>query len=316
MSFRIVFYGTPDFAVATLQALVENQYNILAVVTAPDKPAGRGFQMQSSEVKKFAEKNNIPVLQPINLKSTEFFEVLKKLNPDLQIVVAFRMLPQHIWSFPQYGTFNLHASLLPQYRGAAPIHWAVIHGEKITGVTTFFLNEKIDEGNIILQKEVVITENETTGDVYIKLMNVGAGLVIETLKKFETGDFSSIKQDFSLQNFKLAPKLTKENTKILWNSSSQDIYNFVRGLNPYPVAWTVLKNNSEQISCKIYSVTFEKQHHNVPFGKIITDNKKYLKVSCLDGYVYINELQLQAKKRMKTEDFLRGFLFTDSFSFI
>ncbi|MDO9039139.1 MAG: methionyl-tRNA formyltransferase, partial [Lutibacter sp.] len=242
---RIVFMGTPDFAVATLDALVKAKFNVVGVITTPDKPAGRGQKIQQSPVKKYALAQNLTVLQPSNLKSEEFLNQLKSLHANLQIVVAFRMLPKAVWQLPEYGTFNLHASLLPNYRGAAPINWAIINGETKTGVSTFFIDEKIDTGNIILQEEVAIGDNETLGELHDKLMDIGSRLVVKTVQLIEKGTVATIKQPEIEE--KPAPKIFTETCKIDWDDSLSNIYNLIRGLNPFPAAWTTLINNNEEI---------------------------------------------------------------------
>ncbi len=302
---RIVYFGTPEFAVAGLKLLLENNYNIVGVVTAPDKPAGRGKKLKASDVKIFAQKNNLKILQPANLKSDEFINELKQLNADLQIVVAFRMLPEIVWNMPPMGTFNLHASLLPQYRGAAPINWAIINGEKETGVTSFFLQHEIDTGNIILQEKISISENDNAGTLHDKLMNLGAKIILDTVKLIESGNVKTIPQDkIETENLKKAPKIFKNDTKINWENNSEFVYNFIRGLSPYPTAWTKINNKI----LKIYSArkTSETNNSNKP-GNIITDKKTFLKIACKDYYLEILELQLEGKKRLKTPEFLMGF---------
>ena len=304
---RIVFMGTPDFATTILKHLVENEYNIVGVITAVDKPAGRGRKLNESAVKKYATSQNLTVLQPSNLKNESFQEELKSLNANLQIVVAFRMLPKTVWNMPEYGTFNLHASLLPEYRGAAPINWAIINGEKKTGVTTFFIDDKIDTGEIILQKECFIRENETVGELHDTLMYLGADLVIETLKLIETDTVQTIKQP-ELEE-KTAYKLFPKTCKIDWNDSLGNIYNKIRGLNPYPAAWTYINNNGVEYTAKLYKVSKELTQHTNPIGKII-HTKKTLKVSVTDGYLIIDEIKLSGKKKMNAQSLLNGFVFS------
>lgn len=303
---RIVFMGTPDFAVTILQHLIENNYNVVGVITAVDKPAGRGRKLNQSAVKKYTLTQNIPILQPKNLKSKTFQAELNKLNANLQIVVAFRMLPKVVWAMPKYGTFNLHASLLPEYRGAAPINWAIINGETKTGVTTFFIDDKIDTGEIILQKEVAIKSHETVGELHDTLMHLGADLVAETVDLISKGNVKTIKQP-ELEE-KPAPKLYPHNCKIDWSKSLDEIYNHVRGLNPYPAAWTTILNDKDEISAKIYDVSKEYDTHNYIEGKIVI-TKKVLKVSVKGGYLVINELKLSGKKKMDTKSLLNGFSF-------
>ncbi len=301
---RIVFMGTPDFAVATLDALLKANYNIVGVITAPDRPAGRGRKLRQSAVKAFALQQNLHILQPTNLKNAVFLETLKELNADLQIVVAFRMLPKVVWDMPKYGTFNLHASLLPDYRGAAPINWAIINGEKTSGVTTFFINEKIDTGAIILQKAVNITEKENVGELHDKLMKIGSGLVTKTVALID-GDKVHIKEQ-ELKEGKSAPKLNKDNCKINWNDPIQKIYDHIRGLSPYPVAWTTLNNNKEQIEVKIYEVEKILEPHTMEKGTIIS-SKKELMVAVEDGFLNILEIKLAGKRKMDVKSLLNGF---------
>ncbi|MEI6866457.1 methionyl-tRNA formyltransferase [Flavicella sp.] len=301
---KIIFMGTPDFAVAILARLLKEKYTIVGVITAPDKPAGRGRKLNESAVKKFATKNNLTVLQPTNLKSTLFLEELKYLQADLQIIVAFRMLPEAVWNMPILGTFNLHASLLPQYRGAAPINWAIINGETKTGVSTFFLDDKIDTGAIILQTETDITSDETVGVLHDKLMHSGSDLVIETLKLIEADNVTTTIQPEKAT--KSAYKIHTETCKINWNDSLDNIYNHIRGLNPYPAAWTNFINNGKESKLKLFDVKKEIIDHSHEIGKIISD-KKTLKVATKKGYLNILSLQLSGKKRMDTASLLNGF---------
>lgn len=304
---RILFMGTPDFAVASLEAILEEKMNVVGVVTAPDRPAGRGRKVQESAVKSFAVSKGLKVLQPTNLKSEEFQNELSALNPDVAVVVAFRMLPESVWKLPKFGTFNLHASLLPQYRGAAPINWAVINGEKRTGVTTFFIDEKIDTGNIILQKEVKIEHDETVGQLHDRLMEVGSRLVVKTLGQIARNKVETEKQKNS-EELKPAPKLNQENTKIDWNDSVDQIYNHIRGLNPYPAAWCWLENSTEELRVKIFGVSKIYQEHHAPNGHLsVQDNK--LKVAAGNGYILIKEIQLPGKRKMDTKSLLNGFSF-------
>ena len=298
---RILFMGTPEFAVPSLEILVENKFNVVAVITAPDKPQGRGQKLTPSPVKVFALKHNIPVLQPTNLKAPAFIEDLKTYQATLQVVVAFRMLPEAVWSMPVLGTFNLHASLLPQYRGAAPIHWAIINGEKETGVTTFFLKHEIDTGSIIFQEHEPIHEHDNAGLLYERLMKKGGQLVLKTVKAIEAGDYPTLPQPESGE-IKHAPKIFKETCEIHWNQPSETIRNFVRGLSPSPAAWAILNEKT----FKIYSVStvdFKKEGSNDP---IITDNKNYLYIKTSNGWISINELQPEGKRRMNILEFFRG----------
>lgn len=296
---RIVFMGTPEFAVATLAALVEAGYNIIGVITAPDKPKGRGRQVMTSAVKNYGLSKGLHILQPTNLKSAEFISELKQLNANLQIVVAFRMLPEVVWNMPLLGTFNLHGSLLPQYRGAAPINWVIINGEKETGVTTFFLQHKIDTGDIILQEKEPISTADNVGNLYERLMHLGAKTVVKTVKLIEANNVAPKKQK-ELKELQLAPKLFKETCKIDWKQPANKVYNFIRGLSPYPAAWCILNGNT----FKIYSS--EKSTSTLDASKLESDNKTFIKVGCSSGSILIKELQLQGKKRMGVEDFLRG----------
>lgn len=301
---RIIFMGTPEFAVASLDALIEAGCDIVAVVTAPDKPAGRGQKLNESAVKKYAIANNIKVLQPEKLKDPEFLQELQKLRADLQVVVAFRMLPEVVWNMPPKGTINLHGSLLPQYRGAAPINWAVINGEKESGVTTFLLQQQIDTGNILFTEKVSIPEDFTAGDLHDKLMNKGAGLLVKTVKAVESDKFSAQPQDHLLEGIELkhAPKIFKEDCKINWNNPVEQVYNLIRGLSPYPTAFTELNGKT----LKIFIATKEIATANTDPGSFSTDNKTYLKFACTNGYISVKDLQLEGKKRMGVEEFLRG----------
>ena len=301
---QIVFMGTPDFAVATLQALLKANFNIVGVITAPDKPAGRGRKLRQSAVKEYALQQNLNILQPENLKDTHFIETLKDLNANLQIVVAFRMLPKVVWSIPEFGTFNLHASLLPDYRGAAPINWAIINGEKTSGVTTFFINEKIDTGAIILQKVVEISDKENVGDLHDKLMEFGSSLVVETVNLISLNNFQVQEQE--LKKGKSAPKLNKDNCKINWNIPLGEVYNHIRGLNPYPAAWSTLLNKDEPIEVKIYNAEKIVESHPYEYGKVIS-NKKELKVAVPNGFLNILEIKLAGKRKMDVKSLLNGF---------
>ena len=300
---RIIFMGTPEFAVPSLEILIEHKFNVVAVVTAPDKPQGRGKKLVFSPVKESAIKHNIPILQPANLKETGFLHELKSYHANLQVVVAFRMLPEVVWAMPSLGTFNLHASLLPQYRGAAPIHWAIIKGERETGITTFFLQHEIDTGSIIYQEKEPIDENDNFGTVSYRLMIKGAQLVLKTVKSIQIGDCIAIPQP-SQVTAKHAPKIYKETCEIRWNQPSRDVRNFVRGLNPYPAAWCIFSGKTY----KIFVVSFwdkdiDGQHKP---GSINTDNKNYLCVKTQDGWVSVEELQPEGKRRMNIKEFLMG----------
>lgn len=305
---RIVFMGTPDFAVTILKKLVENNYNIVGVITAPDKPAGRGRKLNESAVKKYATSQGLHILQPTNLKSESFIQELSDLEANLQIVVAFRMLPTVVWKMPEFGTFNLHASLLPEYRGAAPINWAIMNGETKTGVTTFFIDDKIDTGEIILQKEVDIAPNEIVGELHDKLMYLGADLVVETVDLITSNAVKTYKQP-ELEK-KSAPKLFPHNCKIDWSKSLDEIYNHIRGLNPYPAAWTTIKNGEEEISAKIYGVSKQKETHDHEIGLIVT-SKKEIKVAVKDGYLVINEIKISGKKKLNAVSLLNGYSFAE-----
>jgi methionyl-tRNA formyltransferase len=303
---KIVFMGTPDFAVTILDTLLKEKYDIVGVITAPDKPAGRGRKLNESAVKKFATKNNLTTLQPTNLKEASFLKKLKSLEADLQIIVAFRMLPEAVWNMPKLGTFNLHASLLPDYRGAAPINWAIINGETKTGVSTFFLDDKIDTGAIILQKETTIASNETVGVLHDKLMHLGSDLVIDTLKLIETNKVTTTIQPEKIT--KSAYKIHTETCKINWDAPLNEIYNLVRGLNPYPAAWTSFTNSNKESKLKIFEVEKEFEMHSYEVGSIIAD-KKTVKVATKEGFLKILSLQLSGKKRMDTHSLLNGFTF-------
>lgn len=306
---RIVFMGTPDFAVASLKTLAESGYNIVGVITAPDKPAGRGQKLNESAVKQYAVSKGLRILQPEKLKNADFIDELKSLNADLQVVVAFRMLPEIVWNMPQLGTFNLHGSLLPQYRGAAPLNWAIINGEKETGVTTFLLDHEIDTGKILFREKIAITESDTVGDIHDRLMEIGARLVVKTIDSLAEGNFSSISQEELAVDTKLnhAPKIFKEDCKIDWSKTAIEIRNLIRGLSPYPSAWTELTDeNGNTIVLKIYFADFAEGDEVAP-GTIQSDGKNYLKIKTQDAWLTITDLQLAGKKRMKTEELLRGF---------
>jgi len=305
---RVVFLGTPDFAVATLDAIYNAHHEVVGVVTAPDKPAGRGLKMQSSEVKNYAEEKGIPVLQPVKLKDPEFIEALTQWNADIFVVVAFRMLPPQVYEIPPKGTFNVHASLLPQYRGAAPIHWAIMNGETQTGVTTFFLNHEIDCGDVILQRKTEIFLHETTGELYDRLKILGAELALETLSLIEKGDIMPLPQPQEhAADLKLAPKIHKEDTLIDWNDTAKNIINKIRGLSPYPGAVTFFtKNDKEKLFVKIFEATVlpEKSRHGA--GVMTTDDKTFLHISTKDFQISIDNLQVEGKKRVNTPIFLQG----------
>lgn len=297
--------GTPEFAVASLDALVNAGYNIIAVVTAPDKPAGRGLKMHESAVKQYAVAHHLPLLQPLKLKDPDFIQSLQKLNADLQIVVAFRMLPEVVWNMPPLGTINLHGSLLPQYRGAAPINWAVINGEKETGVTTFKLKHEIDTGNIFLQRSFSIGENETAGEVHDRMKIIGAELLVETVNGFNTNTLKEKSQDAFNEHMTLkhAPKIFTETCIIDWGRSTLDIHNLIRGLSPFPGALTKLDGKV----LKIYKSNTEHEQHQHPMGAVFTDGKNFLKFATSDGYIHVLDLQLEGKKKMSVTDFLRGY---------
>ncbi len=306
---RIVFMGTPEFAVASLRALVEGGYNVVGVVTTPDRPAGRGQKIHQSEVKMEALRLGLPILQPEKLKSEEFVEAMRALEPDLGIVIAFRMLPEIIWAMPKFGTFNLHASLLPEYRGAAPINHAIINGDKVSGVTTFLLNHEIDKGAIIGRLKVDIEAEDNVGTLYEKLMNIGTGLVLKSVEKIAAGDISPIEQaDIDESTLRPAPKIFKDDCIIDWKAQGEKIVNFVRGLSPYPAAWSHLySEDKEPTSMKIFEVSFTPNASSAEaVGTISSDNKSYIKVRCADGHITINSLQIAGKKRLATKDLLLG----------
>ena len=301
---RIVFMGTPDFAVASLKALLESDFDIVGVVTAPDKPAGRGQKIHESAVKKFASGNNLHVLQPEKLKSPEFLEELKSLNADVQIVVAFRMLPEVVWNMPPKGTINLHGSLLPQYRGAAPINRVIMNGEKQSGVTTFLLKQEIDTGDILFSENVNIDEDTTAGHLHDELMEIGAQLIVKTLRAIENGNYQEQAQDqlIKIEHLKHAPKLFKEDCLIDWNKTTQEVHNQIRGLSPFPTAYTIFQDKV----LKIFESKKDENLLSVAAGEYISDGKTYLKFATSDGAINILDVQLEGKKRMKIEDFLRG----------
>ncbi len=306
---RIVFMGTPDFAVATLKTLVEHQYNIVGVITAADKPAGRGRKLNESAVKHYAKTQDLNILQPTNLKSNDFIEELKSLEANLQIVVAFRMLPKVVWQMPTYGTFNLHASLLPNYRGAAPINWAIINGETKTGVSTFFIDEKIDTGEMILQEEITIDVSENTGSLHDKLMVIGSKLVLNTVELIEKGNVKTTPQ-IETKDIKTAYKLNKDNCKIDWNDSIDNIYNKIRGLSPYPAAWCTIINGEDKLDVKIYKAEKESCEHTHKIGSIIITKHK-LKIAVEKGYILVQEMKLPGKRNMDIKSLLNGYSFQD-----
>jgi methionyl-tRNA formyltransferase len=310
---RIVFMGTPDFAVASLKAVLEGGYEVVGVITSPDRPAGRGRKIRMSAVKEFSLDRGLNILQPANLKDPDFLDELRSLQADLQIVVAFRMLPEAVWKMPKLGTFNLHASLLPEYRGAAPINWAIINGESRTGVTTFFINHEIDKGALILQREVHIGDTESAGELHDKLMNIGSELVVETVRLIQSGKAHGTEQP--TLEFKPAPKLNKENCRIDWKMPMDKVYNHIRGLSPYPAAWTLLEHHGHQTECKIYKTTRLEAAHEEEAGKIRT-SKKEIRVAVKGGYLRIESLQLSGKRKMDAVSFLNGYQFETGDRFI
>lgn len=314
---KIIFYGTPEFAVPSLEALVTHGYNVVAVVTAADAPAGRGLKLRHSAVKDCALKHGLKVLQPEKLKSPDFLNEVQSLNADLQIVVAFRMMPFELWSMPHMGTFNLHSSLLPQYRGAAPINRAIMNGEKETGVTTFFLQQEIDTGKIIFQEKVCIGAEETATMLHDRLKQIGAQLVIKTVQTIIDEKVQAIEQSQLMQGeLKLAPKIFKDDCRIDWKASVNVIHNLIRGLSRYPTAFTMLHaTDSYEQMVKIYSAIAEHASHNLSAGSIVTDYRTYLKVATAEGFIIVTELQLAGKKSMRTDEFLRGFKMNEQFYF-
>ena len=307
---RIVFMGTPEFAVSSLEILIKSGFNVVAVITAPDKPAGRGQKIKQSAIKEFAIKQQIKILQPTNLKDSNFISELKALNADLQIVVAFRMLPEIIWDMPKLGTYNLHASLLPKYRGAAPINWAIINNEKETGVTTFKIKQAIDTGNILYREKINLNSDITAGELHDQLMKIGAELLLKTVVEINKNLIEGNELNFISQNDENkyhAPKITKELCKINWNKSGDEIYNLIRGLSPYPTAMAYLNNGDDKPSIiKIYNSSFKIIEHNYDNGLLNTDNKTFLNAYCKNGIIQINDLQIEGKKRLLIADFLRG----------
>lgn len=306
---RILFMGTPEFAVVSLKALLDAEKNVVGVITAPDKPSGRGKKIQASPVKQFAMSHQLRILQPDNLKDPGFIKALVALEPDLNVVVAFRMLPEAVWALPKHGTFNLHASLLPQYRGAAPINWAIINGEKQTGVTTFFIDHKIDTGNILFQKKVDIGSSETAGELHDRLMKAGANLVVKTVNSIAKGNIEPIPQDSLLTDKKVkkAPKIFKEDCRINWSNDVDSVYNFIRGLSPYPAGWTAFVSAENTYQIKIFKAGKVILRHAEPVGSIETDGKKILRIAAKDGYLDVLSLQLAGKRQLQITEFLRGF---------
>ncbi len=314
---RIIFMGTPEFAVPSLEALVENGYNVVAVVTTPDKPAGRGLKLQESDVKIAARELGIEtILQPEKLKDESFVAAMRALEPDLGIVIAFRMLPEVVWSMPRFGTFNLHASLLPQYRGAAPINWAIIDGEKETGVTTFMLNREIDKGAVIGQTRVPIGCDDTVGTMYDRLMTIGTTLVLESVERIASGDVRPVEQPQSDANLRPAPKIFKDDCIIDWHKPGRTIIDFIRGLSPYPAAWSHLHRNGAEVgTAKIFKAHFEPSQHVPAVGSIDTDGRNRFAAACADGWIAIEEIQISGKRRMPVHDFLLGLREPSSYEF-
>ena len=307
---RIIFMGTPEFAVGILDTIIKNNYDVVGVITAADKPAGRGQKIKYSAVKEYALVNNLTLLQPINLKDESFLAELKALNANLQIVVAFRMLPKVVWEMPSFGTFNLHASLLPNYRGAAPINWAIINGETKTGVTTFFIDDKIDTGAMILNSEIAIEPTENAGQLHDRLMHLGSQTVIDTLQVIEKGNVTTTIQEDNAE-IKTAYKLNKENCKIDWTKSGDEINNLIRGLSPYPAAWCFLKDKNEELSIKIYEAKLIEEAHSYETGSLIS-SKKEIKIAVQNGFIQLLSLQLPGKKRMQVAELLNGIVFSET----
>ena len=301
---RIVFMGTPDFAVPTLDSLIKEGYEVVGVITAPDKPAGRGRKLHESAVKRYAKEKGLNLLQPTNLKDADFQQELAALKANLQIVVAFRMLPKAVWEMPEYGTVNLHASLLPQYRGAAPINWAIINGETETGVTTFYINERIDTGEIILQDKTRVQAEENAGALHNRLMVLGAGLVLKTVALIKRDEVNPVTQSES-DELKVAPKIHRDTCKIDWTETGMNIYNKIRGLSPYPASWTNLYNPDKPTVLKIYRAGYKQEHHNYEPGRLLLKNNS-LEVAIPDGYITLDEIQISGKKKMSVKEFLNG----------
>ena len=306
---RIVFMGTPEFAVGILDTIIKNNYNVVGVITAADKPAGRGQKIKYSAVKEYALDNNLTLMQPTNLKDESFLDELKALNANLQIVVAFRMLPEVVWKMPKFGTFNLHASLLPNYRGAAPINWAIINGDTKTGVTTFFIDDKIDTGAMILSSEIEIASDENAGQLHDRLMQLGSGTVLETLVLIEKGNVTTNIQKENAE-IKTAYKLNKENCKIEWTKSAFEIYNLIRGLSPYPSAWCFISDRNEEWNVKIHEATMTLEDHNYAIGCLIC-TKKEMKIAVKDGFIQVLSLQFPGKNKMSTPELLNGIAFSE-----
>jgi len=306
---RIVFMGTPEFACESLKALVDNGYNVVAVVTVPDKPAGRGQKINQSAVKQYAVEKKLPLLQPVKLKDEEFISELRTFEADLQVIVAFRMLPEIVWNMPPLGTVNLHGSLLPNYRGAAPLNWPIINGDKETGISTFLLKQEIDTGNILFQERIKIGPKDIVGDLHDRAMKLGAGLLLKTIDALAEGNVNPVSQDSLVidPNRVHAPKIFKEDCRIDWRKRGEQIRNLIRGLSPYPAAWTTLVKDEFSTGLKIFRASFEADLKSFIPGTLFTDQKQYLKIACLDGFIYVEELQLAGKNKMKTADFLRGF---------
>lgn len=306
---KIVYMGTPDFAVGPLEAIFNAGHEIAAVVTAPDKPAGRGRKLTASDVKKFADAHDLPLLQPVNLKDSAFLNILKEINPDVIVVIAFRMLPESVWRIPSKGTINLHASLLPQYRGAAPINWALINGETRTGLTTFFINESIDTGDIIMQEATEIAEEDNFETLHDRLREMGKTVILKTLDMIESGSAKAIAQNSLIVENKPAPKLNKENTRIDWRRNAKDLFNHIRGLSPFPGAWTTLvdKDGNEQLLKISESHPVTAESGSQATGTIVSDGKTYIRVVCGQGMLQVNKLQLSGRSAMSTAEFLRGY---------
>lgn len=315
---RIVFFGTPEFASYQLRKITKEGYDVIAVVTTPDKPSGRGLKVNISDVKREALELNIPILQPVSLKDPLFLEELHRIDADLFIVVAFRMMPKEVWSIPKYGTFNLHASLLPDYRGAAPINWVIINGESQTGVTTFMIDEKIDTGAILLQESIAIDPRETAGTLHDKLMTIGADLIIKTIAALEKGLVTAHPQPLLREEMKIAPKLTKELGKIEWNRPVTEIDRLIRGLSPYPSAHSQMQNGDKTIDIKIFAAHPELSDHSceAKIGDISSDGKNFIKIKCSDGYISLEEIQVAGKRKMGIKEFLAGFRNIEEWRFI
>jgi len=319
-SLRIIYMGTPDFAVAPLDALINAGCNVVGVVTNPDKPAGRGQKIQESAVKKYALEKGLQILQPEKFRNETFLEELKALNADLQVVVAFKMLPEVVWDMPKFGTLNLHASLLPHYRGAAPINWAIMNGDKESGVSTFLLQKEIDTGNVIFQERVSIGENDNLETLHDNLMEIGSKLVVKTVRAIEVNDYPQIPQE-DLTNageeLKIAPKIFKNDCKINWSYSIEKIHNHIRGLSPYPAAWTELTDaNQKKVAVKVYAANKEIEEHSLSIGTLVSDKKTYLKVAVDGGFLNLTTIQMAGKKRMQIGDFLRGFQQIDQYKLL